>query len=494
MNNKRAFLESNYFTNIVNSMADGVYIVNSENRIEYINAAVKKDFGDIKNRRCFEYFYGRKRKCPWCKFNEVRKGKTIRWEWHSPKANKIYDVIETPLKKPDGSISKLKILRDITDYKRIIQDIAEKTEKIDYLSKFPTENPLPVMRVRKNGTLLFNNIASIPCLGEWHYKKKRKLPAKLINSIKSAFKSGKITKVEMGCGGRTFEYFITPLRKERYVNLYGYDITDRKKAESDIKKARNDFERLLKERTVELGDKQEELSETQSELVNQRRLSDIGRLASNIAHELRSPLGVIEITSFNLERRLNDKAFHKYTESIQKQVAECNQIINNLLAFARMKEPSIKKVNIYDILEESVAAAKKRVPAEKTTIRKAYRELKDVCIFCDRLQIKEVFVNIINNAYQACENKSKGRIGITGKKESNGTIRVDFKDRGIGISQEDISKIFEPFFTKKVKGTGLGLSISKELINSHKGTIAVESKRKKGTTFTVRLPLKRSRK
>ncbi len=99
-------------------MEDGVYIVNQQFDIQYVNPALVKDFGAYEERKCYEYFHERMDACPWCKISDVLAGKTIRWEWFSSKNGNTYDLIDTPLKNPDGSISKLEIFRDITERKR----------------------------------------------------------------------------------------------------------------------------------------------------------------------------------------------------------------------------------------------------------------------------------------------------------------------------------------------------------------------------------------
>ncbi len=110
--------ERDNLINILNSMEDGVYIVNQQYDIEYANPQLIKDFGPFDGAKCYKYFHDRQEVCPWCNNQEVFKGKTVRWEWFSPKSQKTYDLIDTPLKNLDGSISKLEIFRDITEIKR----------------------------------------------------------------------------------------------------------------------------------------------------------------------------------------------------------------------------------------------------------------------------------------------------------------------------------------------------------------------------------------
>jgi len=116
-------LERDNLKNILNSMKDGVYIVNQHYDIEYVNPILIEEFGPFEKKKCFEYFHDREEVCPWCKNQEVFAGKTVRWEWFSFKNQKIYDLVDTPLKNPDGSISKLEIFRDITEHKKSEEEV-----------------------------------------------------------------------------------------------------------------------------------------------------------------------------------------------------------------------------------------------------------------------------------------------------------------------------------------------------------------------------------
>ncbi|MCK5616840.1 PAS domain S-box protein, partial [Candidatus Pacearchaeota archaeon] len=115
---------------ILESMADGVYIVNQNYDIEYVNSILKQEFGLPEGRKCYEYFHDRNEICPWCKNQEVFTGKTVRWEWYSFKNNKTYDLIDTPIKNPDGSVSKLEIFRDITDRKQAEEALRKQTHDL----------------------------------------------------------------------------------------------------------------------------------------------------------------------------------------------------------------------------------------------------------------------------------------------------------------------------------------------------------------------------
>lgn len=141
-------VEKRNFFNILNTMEDGVYIVNQQYGIEYINPALKNEFGEVAGRKCFEYYYGRKEPCPWCKFPEIKKGESIRWEWDSVKSNKIYDLISTPFKNFDGSLSMLQIFRDMTEFKKASAAVEKANHlKSEFLANMSHEIRTPLNAV-----------------------------------------------------------------------------------------------------------------------------------------------------------------------------------------------------------------------------------------------------------------------------------------------------------------------------------------------------------
>jgi len=123
-------IERDNLKNIFEAMVDGIYIVNQQFDIQYVNSALTKEFGDNQGKKCYKYFHDRDKICDWCKNKEVFEGKTVRWEWYSAKTNKTYDLIDTPLKNSDGTFSKMEIFRDITDIKNAEINLKEKEGKL----------------------------------------------------------------------------------------------------------------------------------------------------------------------------------------------------------------------------------------------------------------------------------------------------------------------------------------------------------------------------
>jgi PAS domain S-box-containing protein len=128
--------ERDKLTSILNSMEDGIYIANSQYEVEYVNPVIETQFGPVKGRKCYKYLRDRKEVCPWCPNQAVFAGETVRWEWYSVKNQRTYDLIDTPLKNADGSISKLEIFRDITERKKMEEQliIADRLASIGELS------------------------------------------------------------------------------------------------------------------------------------------------------------------------------------------------------------------------------------------------------------------------------------------------------------------------------------------------------------------------
>ncbi|MBC8509489.1 MAG: response regulator [Chloroflexi bacterium] len=135
-------LERDNFFNILENLPDGIYIVDQNYKVQYVNSALKEEFGLAEGQACFEYFHGREDVCPWCQNPKVFAGETVRWQWQSEKNQKIYDLIDTPLKNPDGSVWKLEIFRDITDRVNTEEALAEKSSYLDNILRSATENAI----------------------------------------------------------------------------------------------------------------------------------------------------------------------------------------------------------------------------------------------------------------------------------------------------------------------------------------------------------------
>jgi signal transduction histidine kinase len=352
-----------------------------------------------------------------------------------------------------------------------------------YLSSFPESNPRPVSEIGLNGDIRYLNPA-IKRLFPGIEKSGKNHPwfADLKSQVMHAFrkKKNKFISRELAIGKSYFEQAIAYIPQEKCIRIYGQKITKRKNEEKKLLKNRNELEQEVAQRTAEL-------MKAQTELMESKRLSDIGALGAIVAHELRNPLAAIGMAAANIRRKANNPLLDSHLNNIEKKIYESDQIINNLLFYSKIKVPHRELANILGIVEECIEAAKRQF-SKAVLIKKRIGSLKNISIEVDPLQIREVFQNILNNAYDAIHDL-EGSIEIKAQMDEK-EIKVSFKDSGIGIENEYLDKIFEPFFTTKAKGTGLGLSVCQQIVNLHGGSIFVESQIGKGTIVTVSLPRK----
>lgn len=237
---------------------------------------------------------------------------------------------------------------------------------------------------------------------------------------------------------------------------------------------------------------QERLIAAHQELEQTRRLSDIGTLAAVVAHELRNPLAAMRMAAFNIKRKAQNPLLDRHLENIEIKVSESDQIISNLLFYSRIKAPRYERVDIERVLKEVIGHTKSIYRQQRVSVVTDFRYLKDIKAEADPLQLKEVFFNILNNAYDALADKPGGRIEISAKAMDNDNILiVEIKDNGTGIDQEHMTRLSEPFFTTKAKGTGLGLTVCQQVVKLHGGTISFKSQKGMGTRVSVTIPIKR---
>jgi two-component system NtrC family sensor kinase len=221
------------------------------------------------------------------------------------------------------------------------------------------------------------------------------------------------------------------------------------------------------------------------------RLALIGQLSANVAHELNNPLtGIVTYSHLILENTDCDDPHKKSLEKIVGQATRCRDIIRGLLDFSRQRKPDKILSNINTVMEQCLSFVENQALFLNIEIQKNIQEDLPMVVI-DPSQIERVIMNIIINAAEAMDDE--GQLILSSRSSiDQDLVILEFKDTGPGISEENIDKIFDPFFTTKDvgHGTGLGLAISYGVVKAHNGTISVDSEPGKGTTFTVRLPVK----
>ena len=229
----------------------------------------------------------------------------------------------------------------------------------------------------------------------------------------------------------------------------------------------------------------------QEQLIQSEKMSAIGQLIAGVAHDLNNPLAsVVGFSDFLAEASDVPPALAEPLQVIRQEAERAATIVKNLLSFARSQEGERQAEPIGPILESTLGLLRNQLMAQKVEATiEVEPGLPDVEVNVN--QIKQVFVNLINNACQAIASDApSGRIWIVARRAPDG-IAVSVTDSGPGIGEDIAGRVFEPFFTTKAEGqgTGLGLSICHGIVKEHGGRITLETKPGAGATFTVALPI-----
>lgn len=227
-----------------------------------------------------------------------------------------------------------------------------------------------------------------------------------------------------------------------------------------------------------------ELKILEKQVQRAEKLSAVGELASGIAHEIRNPLGIIKTISQTIYQDTKDQDTKEGLDIILHEVDRANKVIKELLDFARPNIFKKTKVSMNNEINEVLSITQKYAGQHRVKID--YIKELDTDLFIDKEKIKQAFVNLIFNSVQAMENGGNIRIKLSRRNE---WVKITFEDEGSGIPEEQLEKIYEPFFTSKSYGTGLGLPITHRIIEEHNGVLEIKSRVQEGTIVNVYLPI-----
>jgi len=224
------------------------------------------------------------------------------------------------------------------------------------------------------------------------------------------------------------------------------------------------------------------------ELVNSERMAAIGRIAAMVGHDLRNPQqGIINHVSIARERlkALPEGAGNRALQNldaIARQVKYMDKIVSDLQDYARPLKPNLAPTDIRQLIDTTLSTT--NIPENIELSSAIPVDFPDVMVDPDLM--RRVLTNLITNAVQAMP--ERGKLIIRAEKKDKDAL-VSVEDTGIGISEENMAKLFQPLFTTKARGQGLGLAVCKRLVEAHCGIISVESQVGRGSTFTIRIPI-----
>jgi two-component system NtrC family sensor kinase len=596
-------------TAILEAFEDGIYVMNQDLRVEYMNSAMIADFGDGIGKKCHRLLNQTEDKCPWCQSDEVFKGKTVRREIYVPLVDKTYYLIEIPFENADKTLSKLSIYRDITarkkqeemlwaseeEFKTLFEHIAtgvfisskkgkflnanqalldmlgydskeeflsidlptdlyvrpgdrrtfqemmerdgrvidyevefkrkdgstipilltgharydhqgkvigyeglnvdltrrklmekELKEAYDFMNKIVQSSPNPTMATDLKGNIIIWNRAAEETLG---YRAGEVIGKMNIDKIYPEDMARKVMQMlrndEYGGGGRLKAYPMVYVRRDGEVvegTLSAATIYDANGKEIATVGSFVDLrERLEMERA---------LRRTQEQLLQSEKLAAMGRLTSQIAHELNNPLyGIMNTLELLKTEVAPQSKRRKILEMALSETVRLSDLLRKMLSFSKPDQERRQPVDINTVIDEILLLHEKQLRENDIQIASTFADgLSRVNASKD--QLRQVFLNMVANARDAMPNGGTLTVATSDDGEN---IIIEITDTGTGIKEEYMEKIFDSFFTTKgeVKGVGLGLSVCYGFIKDHGGDIVVKSQVGTGTTFVITLPVER---
>ena len=236
-----------------------------------------------------------------------------------------------------------------------------------------------------------------------------------------------------------------------------------------------------------------EAAEAELVLRRSESLAAVGRATTQVAHEIRNPLGSIRLGVSMLRDSVNDTEALRTIELVERGIKHLNKLVVDVTQFSRQKALDRTEVDLHDVLERSLDLVADRVADKHTPVEKRFVD-RHMVGHWDAHQLRQVFVNLLANAIDASPEGAPLQIvtesiGVEGNGGGRSYAKISIVDRGSGMDQQTQERLFEPFFSTKKRGTGLGLAIVKQIVEQHGGKIGVKSEPGKGSTFVIELPL-----
>ena len=597
----------NMITTILDAFEDGIYVMNKDLVVEYMNNAMIAEFGAGLGKKCHQLINQSEEKCPWCLSDEVFAGNTVRRDVYVPLVDKTYHLTEIPFENADGSLSKLSIYHDISKRKKQEEMLRASEQEFKTLFEHVASG---VFISSKEGKFLNANQALLDMLG--YDSKEEFLNIDLPQDLYVKPEDRRTFQEMMERDGRVIDYEVEFKRKDgstlpilltghpRYDpqgNIIGYeglnvDLTQRKLMEKELREAYDFMNKIVQsspnaitatdmqgniliwnqgaEETlgykasdvigkmnirkiypegvarkvmqmlrrdesggvgrlksypmvyvrrdgevvegnlsaaiiydangkeiasvgsfVDLRDRlqmERALRDTQEQLLQSEKLAAMGRLTSQIAHELNNPLYGIMNTLELLKTEIPaDNKRRRILEMALSETVRLSDLLRKMLSFSKPDQEERHPVDLNSVIDEILLLHERQLRENDIQIALTLTEGLNL-VNASKNQLRQVFLNMVANARDAMP--GGGTLSVVTGGDSD-IVYVAISDTGTGIREEHLDKIFDSFFTTKgeVKGVGLGLSVCYGFIEDHGGDIEVKSQVGQGTTFTISLPV-----
>jgi len=490
-------LTKEFLDNILASMHGGLFTINKDARITSFNRAAEKITGykkeEVLNKKCYKVLRSNLCKDKCLLKRTLETGESM-FNYEAIILNKSgkeipVNVTTSALRTSNNEIiGALEIFRDLTERKRLWERLREERDKAQqYLSVAR----VIIVTLNIEGRVTLINKMGCEVLG---YKEEEIvgnnwfdfcIPAKTRHKVREVFLKLMAGETEIA------EYYENPISirsgEERIIAWHNTTVRDKSG-------------RIIG--TLSSGEDITERKRTEAELIRSEKLASIGQLAAGVAHEVNNPLaGILVYIKLLLKKHKQKKLQTEQTEEQLKKIAReterCSSIIKNLLDFSRQTEVTLRPVDINKVIEATFSIVGHQINLKNIRLEKKLMRYLPL-IQGDFDQIQQALMNIVLNAAQAMPDggdlvvtTSVADRAKTGDSIKD-AIRIDISDTGFGIPQENMNKLFTPFFTTKEtgKGVGLGLSVVHGIIERHHGKIEIESNPGAGTTFSIYLGIK----
>ncbi len=462
-------VERDRIQNILNSMVDGIYIVNQHNDVLYFNSSLERDFGRPDGRKCYSYLHDRHRPCPWCGYPQAVDGKVERREWHSERSNKTYDLLGTAIKNADGTLSRLQIIHDITDRKRIEDSLRASEERYRMLVAAMNEG---LGAADERGIVTFVNDHLCTMLG---FRKEELIGRSVEDFLDEKNRRALSERREARDSGEDRPYELTWTRKDgkkvptivspRTVRTDNRitgsiavitDITERLKAEAAMK----DSARQLQSLSVRLLRAQEE---------------ERGRVSRELHDELGQSLSVLKLRVGLIRKQLHpDQLTAK--QDCDETLQYLNQVIENVRRLSRDLSPAILadlglSTALRRLLTQFSQLASCEVDWHVGDIDKLLSEDSEIILY-------RIFQEALTNIQK---HSQANKVSVALEKQDD-IISCVIADDGIGFS---LRRTDRPDPTK----SGMGLAIMAERVRMLGGALNIQSEPDKGTRITFSFPI-----
>ena len=401
-----------------------------------------------------------------------------------------FEVVSTPALDARGErIGLVSVFRDVTDLRHANEELARNFSKLqqaelearrerDRLDLILENVGHPVAVSGPNGNFMLFNTRAERLFQEMELMPPRAARAVRANAVKlTSFISGLASETQRGRQAE-IELIDPETGVTLPMEITSAEVTDARGQVTAVVSILHDLTEIreLERRRVE------------QQLFESEKLAAVGRLAASIAHEVNNPLEAIKNSLYLLTTNQDEGASARFLDVARKETERVSHIIRQMLGFAR-RSGEAEWTNINELLEETLVLVEKKLKqARVRVVREFAPDLPPVRARAD--QLRQVFLNLVLNAQQAIE-EGEGEVRIRTlpyDQALQGAVSIHISDTGRGISEQDIARIFEPFFSTRAKGTGLGLWVSQDIVRHHGGRIEVTSAEGRGTNFHIILP------